>query len=700
VNSDGRVAARARPKPGCRIGEFAYLVAGTWSDKLEKAFGRGITRSLELVVDERVFTAVLFSSGVDDAWYPGDRQISGLIEFSKLLELSAAERSKLIATVFRLVVPSFGLRRDAFLRNEFECLVAAESLPKGRIVVHGVDDVDTAICEVASRMRLSQGSLIVSFSEHVTLGDVKAVERVISRQSDRKLAVVDFGGSQSAGSMLLISAQGISVAEADIRQSADVEAFNEAYVRNFPDAVNLLSIWDDAARVELAVLGRNERSATSISLGSLGFRCELTHALSMDHGLFLSGWFLDPDRRLKQIRPIDHSLVDQLLIDHWVVAPAKVAIDGTMIAVSQFHAFIGRKERHQAPANLAVVIELDNDERHIAYVPDCRRDRAATQEGILSAVNDAGFTPETLSRVFSPAVGPIQDQLNLEQGILEVVNFGVRSERRKSIIIPLYRELKFIRSQLIAFDADPELRSECEIVYVVDDPLIAHRVRHILSGAVHVFALDIRLVLLKRNGGYALANNLGIAASEGEIAVLMNSDVVPEQQGWLTPLAGRLAELPAFSVIGPKLLYADQSLQHAGMYFRRLPSGYWQNMHFFKGYGRDFPPADRERDVPAVTGALMVLRRADFLSVGGFTTDFVVGDYEDSDLCLKLRAKGGRCRYVPSVALLHFERQSMPGADLDVDIGSTVYNRALHSARWSGTIEQLMAETGEATNAR
>jgi GT2 family glycosyltransferase len=154
------------------------------------------------------------------------------------------------------------------------------------------------------------------------------------------------------------------------------------------------------------------------------------------------------------------------------------------------------------------------------------------------------------------------------------------------------------------------------------------------------------------------------------------------------------------SVIGPKLLYADRTLQHAGLFFYALPNGQWQNMHYWKGYGARFEPANFEREVPAVTGACMIVRRQDFLAVGGFTEDYIVGDYEDSDLCLKLRASGGLCLYMPSIELHHFERQSMPKpSSEEMDRGSTIYNRTLHTARWSATIAALQARSGLAPDA-
>jgi GT2 family glycosyltransferase len=243
----------------------------------------------------------------------------------------------------------------------------------------------------------------------------------------------------------------------------------------------------------------------------------------------------------------------------------------------------------------------------------------------------------------------------------------------------------------MAFAVDPYIRQHCEIVYVLDDPVIALAVTTLIEGLAITYPLDVKLVTLDRNGGYALANNMGAGQTEGEVLVLMNSDVIPDRPGWIEKALSKLEKLPPFSVVGPKLIYADDTLQHAGMYFHQLSTGHWQNFHYWKGYGRHFGIADRERVVPAVTGACMIIRKADYLAVGGFTTDYVVGDYEDSDLCLKLRERDGLPFYMPSIELYHFERQSMPLDDGNRDLGSTVYNRALHTARWTEQITALMA---------
>jgi O-antigen biosynthesis protein len=180
---------------------------------------------------------------------------------------------------------------------------------------------------------------------------------------------------------------------------------------------------------------------------------------------------------------------------------------------------------------------------------------------------------------------------------------------------------------------------------------------------------------------------------------LVNSDVVPTGRGWLEPLLRTLDRLSAGgrpAAVGPKLLFEDGSLQHAGLFFEQGPGGEWFNSHYWKGYPRFHPPAQVGRAVPGVTGALLCLRRQVFETLGGLSTDYIVGDYEDSDLCLRLRAAGGEIAYVPEAELYHFERQSIRDHGGYTRTSACNYNRFLHHARWAPTIEALMRRFSEA----
>jgi len=92
--------------------------------------------------------------------------------------------------------------------------------------------------------------------------------------------------------------------------------------------------------------------------------------------------------------------------------------------------------------------------------------------------------------------------------------------------------------------------------------------------------------------------------------------------------------------------------------------------------------------VPCVTGACLAIRRTDFERVGGWDTGYLIGDFEDSDLCLKLHAAGLKIAYLPTVQLTHLERQSikMMGQD-EFRMRVVIFNAVRHQRRWAEIIE-------------
>jgi GT2 family glycosyltransferase len=64
----------------------------------------------------------------------------------------------------------------------------------------------------------------------------------------------------------------------------------------------------------------------------------------------------------------------------------------------------------------------------------------------------------------------------------------------------------------------------------------------------------------------------------------------------------------------------------------------------------------------------------------------VIGDFEDSDLCLKLAERGKYCVVDPGVELFHLERKSQASSALGWRMNLTVYNAWQHERRWGETI--------------
>jgi GT2 family glycosyltransferase len=309
-------------------------------------------------------------------------------------------------------------------------------------------------------------------------------------------------------------------------------------------------------------------------------------------------------------------------------------------------------------------------------------------------VPPAALTDTVLERILAPAAEVLHSQAMARPATPEVIEIGQRPATAEvSVIIPLYRNLSFLRLQIGAFAVDPEARRALEIVYVLDSPEQRAEVEHLLRGLSRLTGLGFRLVVMGANRGYAAANNAGVRHATCPTLVLMNSDVVPIGPGWLAPLLASLAEA-GVGAVGPKLLFDDGSLQHAGLTFERDVEGHWYNTHFHKGYPRGWPAANVARSVPAVTGACLVTPRALYEAVGGFSEDYIIGDFEDSDLCLRIRAAGHDIRYAPAAELYHFERRSIALHPGYARSAASAYNRRLHGQRWADAIAALAHGTG------
>ncbi|WP_372399160.1 glycosyltransferase [Azospirillum sp. HJ39] len=310
---------------------------------------------------------------------------------------------------------------------------------------------------------------------------------------------------------------------------------------------------------------------------------------------------------------------------------------------------------------------------------------------VLGSLPPRFVTPDLLEHVMFPAVAPLHAAHLATRGEPELVVYGERKAKPPvSVIIPLYRTLEFLRFQISSFATDPAM-ADVELVFVLDSPEQRDEVVHLLRGFHGLYGLPMVLLVQSANYGYSAANNAGVAVARGNRLLFLNSDVVPDRAGWLPQLVVALEERPGVGAVGPKLLFDDDSLQHAGLYFDRDLQGAWYNHHYFKGLPRDFAPACRPRSVPGVTGACLLTTRSVFAAADGFCEDYVIGDFEDSDLCLRIRGQGLDIQYAPSVELYHLERRSI-GRHQGYTRGvASEYNRWLHGRRWADCMADLMA---------
>src|SRR5439155_20209940 len=167
--------------------------------------------------------------------------------------------------------------------------------------------------------------------------------------------------------------------------------------------------------------------------------------------------------------------------------------------------------------------------------------------------------------------------------------------------------------------------------------------------------------------------NLGAAAATGECRLFLNDDIEITDPDWLEALLAE-AQRTEVGVVGPRLLYPDRRVQHAGMFLAALGQG----RHAFRYAAEDDPGyfglSLTQRNVIAVTGACLMTRRETYDALGGFDeTQAVVNN--DLDLCLRAWRKGLLTVYVPHVTLLH--REAISRAALE-----DTYDAAVFDSKW------------------
>jgi len=427
-----------------------------------------------------------------------------------------------------------------------------------------------------------------------------------------------------------------------------------------------------------------------------------------DQNLHLSGWLADVQQHLVEIR-LFTAFGDTVDLTGQIPNAARPDVgqflrQKGLMAVNEF---IGFQLRVDMPLPLGadtpiyLRVRLRNGARHRLALKLRRGDVDQPLPLIRELLGSFPTWEPQLFDFYNRAVGPTIAQLWAGRVpptlAVRQETFGVMpSQPQVSVIVPLYGRVDLLSFQLAQFADDPDFQ-HCELIYVLDDPRLLNEFVALCRREYPLFRVPFRTVISGANLGYAGATNLGAAQAQGEYLLLLNSDVFPRESGWLSRLVGIFEGLERPGVLGPKLLFPDGLIQHAGMTFFQEPTlpGFWFNDHPDKGLPNDAADV-RTREAVAVTGACMLLKRAVYQEVRGLSEDYILGDFEDSDLCLKLQAAGYRISYTPQVELYHLERLSFPHAgDAGWRTNLSRYNAWVQTKRWGEMIEGI--QTGVAT---
>ena len=287
------------------------------------------------------------------------------------------------------------------------------------------------------------------------------------------------------------------------------------------------------------------------------------------------------------------------------------------------------------------------------------------------------------AHLFEPLVTVAMNPADVESARAEAVARGRAqlrpdgSDERVSVVICTHNRGRLLRQLVRALD-DESIGEVVVIANNTTNPPAIETLAWIASRPNHQ--------VLVRNESFNFSRfcNAGVALSSGDRLLFINDDVTPVSDDWIEPLLAPLRD-PEVGVSGPLLLYPDETVQHGGI-FLGYHGGAGHTLRHVRLPEEDYLfYGSVARQVSAVTGAVMMVRREIFDTLNGFD-ELLPTFLQDVDLCLRAAAVGQATVWTPQAELLHMESTSILALDHPAFHRQRLREKARFVARWGELI--------------
>ena len=334
-----------------------------------------------------------------------------------------------------------------------------------------------------------------------------------------------------------------------------------------------------------------------------------------------------------------------------------------------------------ARSSLLLALARDGHVGHIPYPLVCRDGQTNVDPGTIAAahreaVQDHLAQASLLERVHIGSPDPSLTRLPILWRPRD-------PDRSIALIIPTRDNGPDVAQFIDSLIATAAVRDAFHIV-IVDNGSRQAETRRILQELET--KTKAQVLPLDEPFNWSRLNNQAVQATNSPFLVFANDDMVMLSQKWDERVRG-LLERPEIGAVGARLLYPDDTLQHAGVLFG------WKGSVIHDGLYRsrlEPGPASRwqvSRAVAAVTGAFLATRRDAFVAHHGFDELSLAISYSDIDYALKLRASGLKIFWTPEITLYHHESKSRGLDHLDPEKSARdAAERKVMQARWGAAM--------------
>jgi hypothetical protein len=425
---------------------------------------------------------------------------------------------------------------------------------------------------------------------------------------------------------------------------------------------------------------------------ALPVRMAIDHALRVEQGgLLLSGWFLDPDRRVEGIK-LRRRQVAIELSEVWsrVERPdVSAAFDGQPPFMTRFeHAHHGHGFSVFIPdfdmdGSAPIYVELAIPHAPPAYLPIVPKRvsyREAVSRQLRSISARAAAASEIVERHLIPMVAAATTKpAGVEK--LEHVGGGAAAGDT-TLVIGIDDRASDVGPLLALLALDPEIRA-APVILAGPEAIVAS-LRGEARRLADFYDLSLHLVAVSGCNDVFDALTVGAGAARTDRVVLLSGALVPAGKGWFGELCAAHRETDSSVIISPALLYEDDSIRWAGYRLDAGADGLTEN---YVGY----PAATLDDVVPAVTPMAnlecCVLAKSAIVPLTQGGQGYLRNRAKGMDLALRLSKAGARAYWLPAVRMLGAEGQ----ADRDAwEIHARTIDRVVFGTRWSETIATMV----------
>lgn len=243
-----------------------------------------------------------------------------------------------------------------------------------------------------------------------------------------------------------------------------------------------------------------------------------------------------------------------------------------------------------------------------------------------------------------------------------------------SLVMPTFNRVGLTEKFLRSIIEHTKGETEYEIIVIDNGSVPEARVQ---VEAFEEIDPRIRVVCAQVPLMFSVGCNYGASFAQGEYVLFVNNDMEAIEPNWLDALMAPIKASGDVGIVGGRLLFGDRTVQHAGLAFTdRTKLAY----HMYLGENPEASHVNRQRVMPAVTGACMAMRATDWAKLRGFSPLYLNG-CEDVDLCLRMRdVLKRKSVYVPESLLLHHEGKS-PGRGKFI-----LHNRRIFVEIWGDAV--------------